>query len=188
MKKLAVLVSGAGSLLGAMIDARLPIVFVAADRPCRGLRRAKEAGIEALLLSRSDFKKSGTFDREAYTQAMLRELVSREIELVAMAGFMTVFSPLMFEQFSGTILNTHPSLLPDFKGDAAVADALEAGVKETGFTIHVATAKLDEGPTLAKERVPVLPGDTVETLHERIKEKERVRYVALLAELLEKPQ
>lgn len=187
MKKLAVLVSGTGSLLQAMIDARLPISFVAADRPCKGLERATAASIETRLLARKDFKRDGVFDRDRYTEAMLAELQSRNIELVAMAGFMTVFSPLMFERFRGQILNTHPSLLPDFKGEQAVADALAARAKESGFTIHEATAKLDDGPILAQERVPVLPGDTVETLWERIKEKERARYPALLKELLERP-
>ncbi len=93
-----------------------------------------------------------------------------------MAGFMTIFSPSIFRHFKRRILNSHPSLLPAFKGEKAVADALAAGVAETGTTIHIATEQLDEGPILAQERVAILEGDTVATLHERIKQVERPLY------------
>lgn len=174
--KLAILVSGTGSLLEAMIKDGLPIALVLADRKCRGLDVAKNAGIPALLVARKDFRTDGAFDRDAYTKKVVEELQSRGIELVAMAGFMTVFSKPMFGAYDGRILNTHPSLLPEYKGEQAVADALAAGAKETGCTIHVATLKLDDGHILAQEKVRVSPNDTVETLWERIKQKERRLY------------
>lgn len=174
--RLAVLVSGTGSLLEAMIQSGLSITLVLADKPCRGLNIATAANIATLLILRKDFKSEGKFNRDAYTSKVVEELQSRGIELIAMAGFMTVFSGAMFDAYDGRILNSHPSLLPAFKGETAVADVLKAGVKETGTTIHVATMKLDDGPILAQERVEVLPGDTIDTLWERIKVVERRLY------------
>src|SRR4029450_10458835 len=98
-----------------------------------------------------------------------------------MAGFMTVFDKPVFDAFDGRILNTHPALLPAFKGAHAVRDALEHGGKGDGCTVHVATMELDDGPILAQEAVPVLPDDTVESLHERIKVVERQLYPDTLA-------
>ncbi len=184
--KLAVLVSGTGSLLEAMIKDGLPIALVLADKPCRGLEIAGAAGIPTLLVARKDFRKDGKFDREAYTKKVVEELQSRGIELIAMAGFMTVFSKPMFDACEGRILNSHPSLLPAFKGESAVADALAAGVTETGTTIHVATMELDDGPILAQEKVPVMPGDTIETLWERIKVVERRLYPAVIRDYARK--
>ena len=182
-KRLAVLASGTGSLLQAMIEQDLPIELVITDRSCRAFDIAGEAG-----LGRSNLKRSFSvdFDREAYTQWVLRELRDSEIDLVAMAGYMTVFTPAMFadEAFKMRVFNTHPSLLPSFKGDHAVRDALEYGVKVTGCTIHWATEELDAGPILTQEAVKVLPGDTVESLHERIKVEERWLYPGILRELI----
>jgi phosphoribosylglycinamide formyltransferase-1 len=106
----------------------------------------------------------------------VRQLEKYEIDLVAMAGFMTILGPEIFENFQDRILNTHPSLLPKFKGATAVLDALGSGDTQTGCTIHIATTKLDAGRILAQARVPILPGDTPELLHERIKQSERTLY------------
>jgi len=182
-KKLAVLVSGTGSLLEAMVKDNLPISLVLADRHCRGLDEiAANAGIESVLVERKTFGKS--FDRHAYTVSVMEELKRHDIELVAMAGFMTFFSPVIFETYGGRILNTHPSLLPSFKGHSAIKDALEFGAKVTGCTIHVATEKMDEGEILAQSAVTVLPDDTEETLHERVKQIERVLYPETIRALL----
>jgi len=183
-RRLAVLASGTGSLLEAMLERGLPVVLVATDRPCRALQIAREAGVPSVHLLPRSFHKS--FDREQYTREMLALLRAEHIELVAMAGFMTVFSPLMFASgaFMCKILNTHPSLLPAFKGDHAVRDALAYGVKVTGFTIHWATEELDEGPILLQHAIPVITGDTVESLHERIKTMERKLYAELLYKIL----
>lgn len=184
MLKLAVLVSGQGSILKAMIEEGLQISLVIADRECRGLTIAKDAGIPYELVLRKDFTE--TFDRVDYTKQVLAKLRGDNIDLVAMAGFMTVFEWPMFEAdaYAGKILNTHPSLLPSFKGEHAVADALEYGVKVTGCTIHRATIDLDAGPILAQEAVRVLDRDTVETLWERIKEVERTLYPLTIRRLM----
>ena len=103
-------------------------------------------------------------------------LKAHGVDLVAMAGFGTVLTGPVFDAFPGRILNTHPALLPAFPGWHAVEDALAAGVAVTGCTVHIASIETDAGPVLAQEEVPVLPGDTVEALHERIKQCERQLY------------
>ena len=106
----------------------------------------------------------------------LDALARHGAEVVAMAGFMTILEKPMFDAFPGRVLNTHPSLLPAFRGAHAVEDALAAGVKLTGCTIHVATLEVDSGPILAQEAVAVLPEDTADSLHERIKAVEHRLY------------
>lgn len=169
--RLAVLVSGTGSLMEAMIEDTLPIAVVIADRPCRGIEVAKQKGVPTERIERSFAK---DFDRRAYTETVITTLEKYKIDLVAMAGFMTVFDPVIFEKYPNQILNTHPSLLPACKGENAPECALRTGA--AGCTIHVATAALDDGPILAQEKVPILPGDDVATLHERIKVVERRLY------------
>ncbi len=171
------LASGTGTILQAMLEAGVPVSVVVGDRPCRALERAASAGVEAVLVDRRDFGGFGQdFDRDRYTDAVTDALERRAIDLVAMAGFGTVLTARAQAVFGSRILNTHPALLPSFPGWHAVADALAAGVTTTGCTVHVATAEVDAGPVLAQEEVPVLPGDTEETLHERIKEVERRLY------------
>lgn len=183
MTKLAVAVSGSGTLLEAMIAAHVPIDLVIADRPCRGFELAGQNGIARRLQLRRPG--GAPFDRIAFTRDLEASLQYDDIDILAMAGFMTVLAPVIFKgRYRGRILNTHPSLLPSFKGDHAVRDALDFGVKVTGCTIHIATEKLDEGPILAQEAVRVLPGDTVESLHERIKDVERSLYPNILRSLL----
>jgi len=180
--RLAVLVSGSGTLLEAIVADGPPVIVVVADRPCRGLEVAVRAGIPAELVERTDFGPG--FDRAAHTDAVLKVLQAREVELVALAGYMTILSPSLLLAFPGRVLNTHPSLLPSFRGAHAVRDALAAGVDTTGCTVHVATAEVDSGPVLAQEAVPVLPSDDEATLHERIKVVERRLYPATIKELL----
>ena len=108
----------------------------------------------------------------------------RDIDLVAMAGFGTIFTGSFHVAFPGRILNTHPSLLPAFKGWHAVAQAIEAGVDESGCTVHVATEALDDGPILAQRRVAVLEGDDEASLHERIKACERTLYPLVVARVM----
>jgi len=108
-------------------------------------------------------------------------LVAHQVDLVAMAGFGTVLTEAVHRAFPDRILNTHPALLPAFPGWHGVRDALAAGVPETGCTVHLATLEMDAGPILAQEVVPVLPGDTEESLHERIKVVERSLYPATVA-------
>jgi phosphoribosylglycinamide formyltransferase-1 len=119
---------------------------------------------------------AGQPDRVEFTHAIVDALERHGTELVAMAGFMTILEKPIFDAYAGRVLNTHPSLLPSFKGAHAVEEALAAGVKVTGCTIHVATLEVDSGPIVAQEAVPVVPGDTAATLHERIKAVEHRLY------------
>jgi phosphoribosylglycinamide formyltransferase 1 len=175
--RIAVLASGSGTLLHAIVGNGVPVALVAADRPCRALERAAEHGITTELVERTEWGSS--FDRGAYTERLVKALRAHDIDLVVMAGFGTVV-PALADAYAGRVLNSHPALLPAFKGWHAVREALAAGVKVTGTTIHIATAEVDEGPILAQEAVPVLPGDTEETLHERIKQVEWRLYPATI--------
>jgi phosphoribosylglycinamide formyltransferase-1 len=180
--RVAVLASGSGTNLQAMIDHGLPIVVVVADRPCRALDVARDAGIDAELVERTDF--GPRFDRVAYTHRVVDVLERHRVELVAMAGFGTILEKPMHDAYAGRIVNTHPALLPAFRGWHAVRDALEFGVKVTGVTVHLATLEVDDGPILAQEAVAVRPDDTEESLHERIKLVERRLYPQVIAQLV----
>ena len=180
--RLAVLVSGSGTILRAMIEAGLPVTTVLADRPCAALEIADEYGAAPELVDRRAYGGFGPdFDREAFTKTVTATLVAHQVDLVAMAGFGTVLTQTAHVAFPNRMLNTHPALLPLFPGWHGVRDALAAGVSETGCTVHLATLEMDAGPILAQEAVPVLPGDTEETLHERIKVVERSLYPATVA-------
>ncbi|HEY3669300.1 MAG TPA: phosphoribosylglycinamide formyltransferase [Acidimicrobiia bacterium] len=183
MSRLAVLASGSGTILRSMLEHELPIAVVLADRACGALVIAEEAGVATELVERTTF--GADFDRVAYTHEVLDALNRHQVDLIAMAGFGTILSKPIHDAFPDRIVNTHPALLPAFKGWHAVDDALAAGVKVTGCTVHLARLEVDEGPILAQEAVPVLPDDTVETLHERIKEVERRIYPEVLRKLVE---
>ena len=182
-RRLAVLASGSGTILQALLEAGLPISVVLADRPCTALERATGAGIPAELVERTSFGEA--FDRTAYTDEVVAALRRHGIDLIAMAGFGTILDQPVHDAFPGAVVNTHPSLLPAFKGWHAVEEALAYGVKVTGCTVHLATLAVDEGPILAQEAVPVRSGDTVESLHERIKDVERRLYPRVLASLVD---
>ena len=167
--RVGVLASGGGSNLGAILRAGLPVVAVVVDRPCRATAIAEAAGVPAHVVPRRP-------DRLAFTHDVVDALAEHDVELVVMAGFMTILEKPIFDAYEGRVLNTHPSLLPAFKGAHAVEEALAAGVKLTGCTVHVATLEVDSGPILAQEAVPVVDGDTPESLHERIKEVEHRLY------------
>lgn len=181
--KISVLVSGSGTILEAILDADIPVSCVISDRPCRGLDVASDAGVPTVLVDRADYGGfSSSFDRAAYSDAVTATLESFSIDLVAMAGFGTVLGASIHKAFEGRILNTHPALLPAFPGWHSVEAVLEAGVCETGCTVHLATVVMDAGPILAQRVVPVFEGDTVESLHERIKLVERHLYPETIIE------
>jgi phosphoribosylglycinamide formyltransferase-1 len=180
--RVGVLVSGSGTILEAMFEAGLPVTTVLSDRPCAGLALARAHGAAAELIDRSGYGGFGPdFDRAAYTATVTATLVAHQVDLVAMAGFGTVLTQTVHDAFPGRILNTHPALLPAFPGWHGVRDALAAGVSETGCTVHLATLEMDAGPILAQQVVPVLPDDTQDSLHERIKVAERTLYPATVA-------
>ena len=177
------LASGSGTILRALVDADLPIVVVIVDRPCGATALAAGAGIPVEVVARSSF--GADFDRVAYTNRIVDTLERHGVDVIAMAGFGTILEKPIHDAYAGRIVNTHPALLPAFKGWHAVEEALAAGVKVTGCTVHLATLEVDDGPILAQEAVPVLPDDTVESLHERIKEVERRLYPAVLHQMIE---
>lgn len=185
-KRVAVLISGSGSNLQALMDAAkspdypAEIALVISNKPdAYGVTRAKNAGVTVVVIQHKDYE-----SREAFDAAMHAELTKNKIDVVCLAGFMRVLSTSFVQQWSGRMLNIHPSLLPDFKGAHAVRDALDAGAKESGCTVHLVTEELDGGPVIAQARVPVLEGDTEETLHQRIHAEEHKLYPAALITLL----
>jgi phosphoribosylglycinamide formyltransferase 1 len=183
--RLGVLVSGTGTILEALLADGLPIVVVLADRPCRGLEIAAEAGLAAELVDRRSFGGFGHgFQRDAFTGAVVQALEDHEVGLVVMAGFGTVLTQPAHDAYQGRILNTHPALLPAFPGWHAVEDALAAGATVTGCTVHLATVDMDAGPVLAQEEVAVRSDDTAASLHERIKEVERRLYPATIRKVI----
>ena len=183
--RIAVRASGSGTLLEAILDAGIPVSLVVLDRPSKAQGVAEAREVEVVLVERTSFGED--FDRERYTQQVVDVLQSRDIELVVMAGYGTIFGEGIHEAFPDRILNTHPALLPSFKGWHGVRDALEYGVKVTGCTVHVATLEVDAGPILAQEAVPVLPDDDEATLHERIKAVERRLYPDTIRAVLADP-
>jgi len=183
VRRLGVLASGGGSNLAAILSTGLSVAVVVVDRECGATAVAEAAGVAGVVVLRDSY--GPDFDREAYTLRVVDALEAHQIDVVAMAGFGTILDKQMHDAFEGRILNTHPALLPAFPGWHAVEEALAAGVKVTGCTIHVATLEVDAGPILAQETVPVLPGDTPEALHERIKAVEHRLYPETIRAFLE---
>lgn len=177
-RRLAVLISGRGSNLQAILDAirdgRLDatIAVVISNRAeARGLARARAADVEALMLSPASFAR-----RDDYDRAIAAELRRRDVDLVCLAGFMRVVGTPLMEAFPNHILNIHPSLLPAFPGLGAQRQALEHGVCVTGATVHLVTPELDGGPIVLQAAVPVLADDTVDSLSARILTEEHRIY------------
>jgi phosphoribosylglycinamide formyltransferase-1 len=169
-RAIGVLISGRGSNLQSIIDAvgagRLDatIAVVISNRAeAPGLQRARDAGVDAVHLS-----PRGYADRDAFDQALADRLRARGVELVCLAGFMRLVGRPLLDAFPDRILNIHPSLLPSFPGLDAQRQALEHGVRVTGTTVHLVNAELDAGPIVLQAAVPVLDGDTVETLSARV--------------------
>jgi phosphoribosylglycinamide formyltransferase-1 len=166
---LGVCVSGQGTNLRSLVERGANVVAVATNRPsCGGAAFARERGIPLGELSQKSF--SSGEDRDA---AMGDFFVAHRVELVVDAGYDRVHSKSFLDAFADRIINVHPSLLPEFGGGMdAVERALESGAAKTGATVHVVTGDLDAGPILVQEAVPVLEGDTVETLRRRVHEAE----------------
>jgi len=168
--KLGVLISGSGTNLQAIIDAILrgdlkaEIRLVISNRAdAQGLERARRHGIETMVIDHRKFASREDFDR-----AILAALLDRSVELVALAGFMRLLSPVMLEAFPGRIMNIHNSLLPSFPGIHGPKDAIEYGVKIAGCTVFFVTSGVDAGPVIVQAAVPVLPGDNEQRLAARI--------------------
>ncbi len=178
-KRVAVLISGRGSNMTALIEAAkakdypAEIVLVVSNRPdALGLTHAREAAIATAVIDHSDFGS----DRKAFEAALDAELQAKQIEIVCLAGFMRLLTPWFVDRWSGRMINIHPALLPRFKGLDTHRRALEAGVEEHGATVHFVSAGMDEGPVILQRSVPVLGSDTESSLAARVLEIEHQIY------------
>jgi phosphoribosylglycinamide formyltransferase-1 len=178
-KRVAILISGRGSNMTALIEAAeakdypAEIVLVVSNRPdAAGLDRARSSGIPTVVIDHKEF--GG--DRETFEQALDRELREHRIDLVCLAGFMRLLTPWLVNRWSGRMLNIHPSLLPQFKGLHTHRRALEAGVKRHGATVHFVVPEMDAGPIVVQDSVAVHQNDTEETLAARVLKLEHQIY------------
>jgi len=186
-RRISVLLSGRGSnfeaIADAVADGRIPraeivsVVSDVADAP--GLNRAAERGINAFPIPR------GGLSRREHEEQVLKILDAFRTDLVCLAGYMRLLSPEFIARYRGRILNIHPALLPQFPGLHAQKQALAAGVTEAGCTVHFVDEGTDTGPPILQRKVPVLPGDTVETLSARILEQEHAAYPEAVARVLQ---
>ncbi|USD22672.1 phosphoribosylglycinamide formyltransferase [Microbulbifer variabilis] len=176
--KVAVLISGSGSNLQALLDASanagadFSVCAVISNKPeAFGLKRATEAGVPTSVVDHRNF--SG---RENFDQALIAEIDSHQPDLVVLAGFMRILTPEFVRHYSGRLLNIHPSLLPKYQGLHTHQRALEAGDSEHGVTVHFVTEELDGGPPIVQAAVPIKEGDTPESLAKRVQVQEHVIY------------
>ena len=186
MLSVVVLISGSGSNLRALLDAAANplyparILAVGSDNPAAGLEHAELHGVPTFVVEPVRFA-----SREAWAEALLANIKHFEPDLVVLAGFMKILPPNFVQALSPNLINTHPSLLPEFKGAHAVRDALAAGATRTGVTIHVVDEGVDTGPHLAQAEVQIHPGETEAALHERIKVVERELLVDVVKQFAE---
>ena len=178
--RVAVLISGTGSNMRALVGGdgnAYTVALVLSNRPeAPGLAWAAERGIPTVALPHAPFGK----DRQAHEAALDAALRAHDIEVLALAGYMRVLTPWLVGRWSGRMLNIHPSLLPKYPGLDTHRRAIEAGDAEAGCTVHLVSEGVDEGPVLDQARVPVLDGDTPETLAARVLEAEHRLYPAAL--------
>ena len=186
MLSVVVLISGGGSNLRAILDATknpmypVKVLAVGADKPAEGLAHAELFGISTFVVEPNRFE-----SREAWAKVLLSNIQHFQPDLVVLAGFMKILPAEFVKALSPRLINTHPSLLPNFPGAHAVRDAIAAGATSTGVTIHVVDEGVDTGPHLAQSEVAVLPGETEHQLHERIKVVERDLLVSVLQQIAE---
>lgn len=182
MLRLVVLVSGSGTNFADLLErtrsGRVPaeIIAVGADRSCGGIDTAKAAGI-------ATFVEPFEAPRDAWSARIADRVAAFEPDLVVLSGFMRLLAPAAVSRFEPAILNTHPAYLPEFPGAHGVRDALAAGVTETGASVIIVDSGVDTGPILAQQRVPVLPDDTQNSLHDRIKLVERDLLADVIAQI-----
>ncbi|PQO24389.1 phosphoribosylglycinamide formyltransferase [Rhodobacteraceae bacterium WD3A24] len=182
MKRVAILISGGGSNMAALADSMTgdhparPVLVLSNDPAAAGLEKARARGIATAAVDHRGF--GG--DRAAFEAELLKPLEAAAPDIVCLAGFMRVLTAAFVARFEGRMLNIHPSLLPRYRGLNTHARAIAAGDREAGCTVHEVTAALDDGPILGQARVPILPGDTAETLAARVREMEHRLYPAVL--------
>ncbi|MBN2905977.1 MAG: phosphoribosylglycinamide formyltransferase [Rhodobacteraceae bacterium] len=182
MKRVAILISGGGSNMVALVQSMAgdhparPVLVLSNDPAAGGLVRARALGIATAAVDHKPFGK----DRAAFEAALQAELDKAAPDILCLAGFMRVLTPGFVTAWAGRMLNIHPSLLPKYKGLNTHARAIEAGDAEAGCSVHEVTAELDGGPILGQARVPILPGDTADTLAARVLPLEHRLYPAVL--------
>jgi phosphoribosylglycinamide formyltransferase-1 len=177
-RRIGVLISGRGSNMVTLIEAAnapdypATVALVVANRPdAAGLERARTAGLDAIVIDHKAFS-----TREGFEQALDAALSERSIDLVCLAGFMRVLTPWFVARWAGRVLNVHPSLLPLFRGTRTHERALAEGVLVHGCTVHFVVPDLDAGPIVAQAAVPVVPGDTAQSLADRVLAQEHAVY------------
>jgi phosphoribosylglycinamide formyltransferase 1 len=182
LKRVAILISGGGSNMAALVrdmagdhPAR-PVLVIANDPAAGGLQKAAACGLPVAAVDHRLFGK----DREAFEAALSRHLDAARPDILCLAGFMRILTPGFIARHQGRMLNIHPSLLPKYPGLHTHARALAAGDTQAGCTVHEVTADLDAGPILGQSRVPVLPGDTEDSLAARVLTAEHRLYPAVL--------
>lgn len=182
MKRVAILISGGGSNMVALVRSMTgdhparPVLVVANDPAAAGLAKAAAMGLATAAIDHRAFRA----DRAAFEAALLEPILAAVPDILCLAGFMRVLTPGFIARFRGRMLNIHPSLLPKYPGLHTHQRALDAGDAEAGCTVHEVTADLDAGPILGQARVPVRPGDTADTLSARVLEQEHRLYPAVL--------
>ena len=174
----AVFASGRGTNLQAIIDTvkkgkiKANLSLVISDNPgAYALKRAKKAGVKAVIINPKDF-----FDKQSFDEALIVCLQKEKIDFIVLAGYMRILSPFFVRRFHRKILNIHPAILPAFKGAHAIKDAFDYGAKTTGVTVHFADEKIDHGPIILQETVTIGPRDTLATLQEKIHNVEHEIY------------
>ena len=182
MKRVAILISGGGSNMVRLVESMgsdhpaRPVLVASNDPSAAGLARAQAMGVPVAAVDHRPFGR----DRAAFEAELLRPILAAEPDILCLAGFMRVLTPDFVGRFAGRMINIHPSLLPKYQGLHTHARAIAAGDTEAGCSVHEVTAELDDGPILGQARVPVLPGDTAETLAARVLARDHVLYPAVL--------
>ncbi|UFM64929.1 phosphoribosylglycinamide formyltransferase [Paracoccus sp. MA] len=182
MKRVAILISGGGSNMVKLVESMAgdhparPVVVGSNDPQAAGLARAEAMGVPSFAIDHRAF--GG--DRAAFEAALLEPLLAAQPDILCLAGFMRILTPDFVRRFQGRMLNIHPSLLPKYPGLHTHRRAIEAGDAEAGATVHLVTPELDAGPILGQARVPILAGDTAETLAARVLVQEHRLYPAVL--------
>ena len=188
MKRIAVFASGSGSNFQAIADAvenetlMADIQLLVCDKPgAKVIERARNLNIPIFTFVPNTFASKAHFEKE-----IVNELEAHSVEFIVLAGYMRLIGNVLLAAFEGRIVNIHPSFLPAFPGKDAVGQALEANVAETGVTVHYVDSGMDTGPIIEQVKIPVLPGDTRETLQQRIQKAEHQLYPAIINKLLQK--
>ncbi|MCB1368063.1 MAG: phosphoribosylglycinamide formyltransferase [Rhodobacteraceae bacterium] len=182
-RRVAILISGGGSNMVALADSMTgdhparSVLVLSNNADAGGLKHAAARGIPTAAVNHRPFRN----DRQAFEVELQKELDAARVEIICLAGFMRILTPSFMAHWQGRILNIHPSLLPKYRGLHTHQRALEAGDTEHGCTVHEATGDLDDGPILGQAKVPVLPGDTADSLAARVLKMEHRLYPAVLA-------